>query len=260
MADKPDGSETNVSLQKGESIALGGSGGGVEKASASEYFLRQGFEEAGLKHHWPFIIVGVLFHVALAFVVFPEYEYDPKAPTREKKVVYVRKYQPPPPKIERKKIREQQLKRKMPVPDPTPEEPEPIIEPEPEPIPEDIPLDVPVLIGEPEPPPVTGPLMAGVDGVTNPVLIPETKVQPEYPEIARRARVQGSVILRAVIHKDGSVGDIEVLSEPGAKEGIDYGFGEKAIAAVSQWRYNPGTQNGRPVDTYFTVRVRFTLQ
>ena len=74
-------------------------------------------------------------------------------------------------------------------------------------------------------------------------------------EIARKAKIQGKVVLQAVIKKDGSVGDIQVLQSPGAK----FGFDEQAIAAVRQWKYKPGLQNGKPVDVYFTVVVTFEL-
>jgi TonB family protein len=97
------------------------------------------------------------------------------------------------------------------------------------------------------------PLYAGIGGVTNPELIPSSQVQPHYPEKARKEKIQGKVVLQAVIHKDGSVGDIQVLQSPGAK----FGFDQSAIAAVRQWRYTPGLLNGKPVDVYFTVTVAF---
>ncbi|PYS94803.1 MAG: hypothetical protein DMF50_11375 [Acidobacteria bacterium] len=100
------------------------------------------------------------------------------------------------------------------------------------------------------------PLYAGIGGVTNPELIPSSRVQPRYPEIARKAKVSGQVILQAIIRKDGSVGDVQVLRTPGAK----FGFDEAAEAAVKQWKYKPGLQNGKPVDVYFTVVVDFVLQ
>ena len=103
---------------------------------------------------------------------------------------------------------------------------------------------------------VDQPLYAGIGGVTNPELIPSSKVRPKYPEIARRAKIQGKVILQAIIRKDGSVSNITVLKSPGSK----FGFDEQAIAAVRQWRYKPGLQNGKPVDVYFTVVVDFVLQ
>jgi protein TonB len=94
-------------------------------------------------------------------------------------------------------------------------------------------------------------LYAGIGGVTNPEPIPSSQVQPRYPETARMAKIQGMVVLQVVIHKDGSVGDIQVLQSPGAK----FGFDASAIAAVRQWRYKPGQQNGKPVDVYFAITV-----
>lgn len=223
----------------------------------SEIFLQEGFEEQGLRHNAVFIAIAVIFHIVLAMITFPEFKSKPREVASEKKPVIIRKYVPPPPKVERQQIQRKEITKKVPVPDPTPDEPEPIIEPEPELVEiDDIPPDVDVLIGEPEPPPVTGPLMAGIGGVTVPELIPETKVQPEYPELARRARIEGKVFLQAVIRKDGTVGDIKVLREPPG----DLGFADRAVAAVSQWRYRPAMQNNRPVDVYFTVMVNFTLE
>jgi protein TonB len=100
------------------------------------------------------------------------------------------------------------------------------------------------------------PLQAGIGGVSNPELILETRVQPKYPEIARKAKVAGRVILQAIVRQDGSVGDIQVLTSPGKS----FGFDESAVEAVRQWRYKPGLQNGKPVDVYFTVVVEFTLR
>jgi protein TonB len=143
----------------------------------------------------------------------------------------------------------------VPIPDPTPDEPEPIREPEPEEDPEPLPPDVEFIIGVPEPPPPSGPLLAGVGDVTNPILIPESKIEPEYPELARVARLEGNVILQAIIHDDGTVGDIEILrcNRP------NMGFEDSAVEAVSQWRYKPALQNGKPVEVYFTVFVEFKL-
>jgi protein TonB len=229
---------------------------GIDRAAASEELLRVAAEEVRPRRLVAFVLAASVLH-ALAFAItFPEIKYQIRDTEREKQQVFVRKYTPPPPKVERRQVQRKEIKKKMPVPDPTPEEPEPIIEPEPEPIPEEIPPDVEVLLGEPEPPPVTGPLMAGVGGVTTPELIPETRVEPEYPELARRARIQGKVFLQAVIRKDGTVGDIKVLKEPPG----DLGFADAAIAAVSQWRYRAAKQSGRPVDVYFTVMVNFTLE
>ncbi|UCF68472.1 MAG: energy transducer TonB [Acidobacteriota bacterium] len=227
----------------------------VPQPLASEVFLQEEFLETGLRHNWAFILIALILHGIVFMITFPEIKYQTRSVSTDRKVLTVRKYTPPPPKQQPRKQIERKITQKVPVPDPTPEEPEPIIEPEPPPEPEPLPEDVEILIGEPEPPPVTGPLMPGLAGVSEPELIPETRVEPEYPELARRARIQGRVILRAVIKKDGSVADIEVLREPQA----NLGFSDAAISAVKQWRYRPAMQNGRPVDVYFTVTVNFTL-
>ncbi|TDI48627.1 MAG: energy transducer TonB [Acidobacteria bacterium] len=198
--------------------------------------------------------VALFLHVAVLFIPFP----DMNSLIPEKKaenIVIVSKYRPPPPKVKKRQIIQQKLTRKVPIPDPTPDEPEPIREPEPEEDPEPIPDDVEFIIGVPEPPPPTGPLLAGVNNVSNPELIPGTKITPEYPELARVARVDGQVILQAIVRKDGSVGDISVIrvNRPGL------GFEDSAILAVLQWRYEPALQNGKPVEVYFTVVVDFSL-
>ena len=100
------------------------------------------------------------------------------------------------------------------------------------------------------------PLRPGIDGVTEPELIVETKVNPVYPEKAKKAGVQGKVILQSVIREDGTVGEIKVLKAP-AK---DMGFVEAAVAAVRQWRYRPAMKDGKPVPVYFTIVVSFTLE
>lgn len=96
--------------------------------------------------------------------------------------------------------------------------------------------------------------LAGIGEVTNPKLIPKSKVQPRFPQIARGKKVLGRVILAAVIRKDGTVGEIEVLQAAGG----DCGFEEAAIEAVRRWRYEPGTMGGQPVDVYFTIIIEFT--
>jgi protein TonB len=203
------------------------------------------------------IALGIAFVVHVVFLVvnFPEFK-DAIQQKPKENVIVVKKYVPPPPKIERQQIVKQKFTRKVPIPDPTPDEPEPIREPEPEIEPEPIPPDVEVLIGVPEPPPASGPLLAGTGGVSEPRRIEESYIKPDYPELARVARMEGRVILQAVIYKDGTVGEIEVLNcnRP------NLGFEQNAIEAVSQWRYEPALQGSKPVDVYFTIRVDFELQ
>jgi protein TonB len=212
--------------------------------------------EAGIL--WVAFGLAVLVHFGVLLVQLPELNSQVYKPESHHYIV-VKKYAPPPPKVEqRRAATPQPIVRKVPLPDPTPDEPEPIREPEPEIVPDPILEDVEILLGDPEaftPPPPPEPVLPGVGGVSFPVLIQESKVIPEYPEIARAARIVGSVILQAVIHKDGTVGEISVLR---CTKGY-MGFEDAAVQAVSQWHYEPATQNGKPVDCYFTVLVNFEL-
>jgi TonB family protein len=74
------------------------------------------------------------------------------------------------------------------------------------------------------------------------------KVQPIYPVLMQSARVTGQVVLDAIIHPDGTIGDIKVL------QATNDVFAQSAIAAVKQWRYAaPGFEG------ILTVSVNFTL-
>jgi TonB family protein len=74
------------------------------------------------------------------------------------------------------------------------------------------------------------------------------RVQPLYPPLMQTARVAGEVVLDAVIHADGTIGDITVL------KATNNAFVQSAIAAVKQWRYSPLGFEG-----LLTVTVNFTL-
>jgi protein TonB len=100
----------------------------------------------------------------------------------------------------------------------------------------------------PPPPPVT-PVRLSL--LKQPVKLVD--VRPEYPEAARQARIDGVVIIEAVIGAAGEVREARVLrSRPF--------LGEAALAAVRQWRYTPTTLNGVPVPVIITVTVTFSLQ
>ena len=75
---------------------------------------------------------------------------------------------------------------------------------------------------------------------------------PIYPPIARTARVSGTVILHAIIGKDGTVQQLQVMSGPPL-------LVQAAIDAVRQWRYTPTLLNGKPVEVDTTIDVVFTL-
>jgi periplasmic protein TonB len=76
--------------------------------------------------------------------------------------------------------------------------------------------------------------------------------QPLYPALARQARIQGNVVLHAIIDKDGRVGQLEVVSGHPL-------LVQSALDAVKQWRYQPTQLNGDPVEVDTTITVSFVL-
>ena len=80
------------------------------------------------------------------------------------------------------------------------------------------------------------------------------RLRPEYPELPRKARLEGTVFLQAVIAKDGTVVEVSVLRSTSSL------FEDAAVEAVRQWRYEPALSGGRPVAVYFTVVVGFRLE
>ena len=109
--------------------------------------------------------------------------------------------------------------------------------------------------GATETPEVIGHYFAGGGGVTNPQLVPKSKVLPKYPEEGAKARVEGQVSIFCLVTKDGSVEDFHVVKAPRG----GYGFEESAIKAVKKWKYKPALMDDKPVDAYFTVIVDFFL-
>jgi TonB family protein len=81
-------------------------------------------------------------------------------------------------------------------------------------------------------------------------------VKPGYTAEAVRARIQGSVRLRAVVESDGTVSNVEVLNSLDKMYGLD----QAAIDALKQWRFEPGTLESRPVRVQIAVELTFTLR
>ena len=108
------------------------------------------------------------------------------------------------------------------------------------------PLPPPIV---PEPPHASGPIRVAQ--------LPEpprktVDVRPVYPEVARAARREGTVILEAMLDATGRVTQLRVIrSEPL--------LDQAALDAVRQWRYTPSMYGGRPVSVLMTITVRFTL-
>jgi protein TonB len=78
------------------------------------------------------------------------------------------------------------------------------------------------------------------------------KVQPDYPPLARQARIQGPVVLQAVISRDGAIENLQVVSGHPM-------LVQAAVQAVRQWRYRPYVLNGEPVEVETQVTVNFIL-
>lgn len=78
------------------------------------------------------------------------------------------------------------------------------------------------------------------------------RVQPEYPQLARQARIQGTVVLCAIINRDGRIENLQVLSGHPM-------LVPAAIEAVRQWRYRPYLLNDQPVEVETQITVNFTL-
>ena len=87
-------------------------------------------------------------------------------------------------------------------------------------------------------------------GVSQGLLV--RRVQPNYPPLARQARIAGTVVLRAVISKDGSIENLTLVSGHPM-------LAPAAIDAVKQWKYKPYLLNGEPVEVDTEVQVNFTL-
>ena len=79
-----------------------------------------------------------------------------------------------------------------------------------------------------------------------------TQTRPVYPALARQARIQGNVVLHAIIDKEGKVAQLEVMSGHPL-------LVQAALDAVKQWRYKPTQLNGDPVEVDTTITVTFTM-
>ena len=91
-------------------------------------------------------------------------------------------------------------------------------------------------------------------GVEIPRIIREVK--PQYTADAMRAKVQGIVEMEAVVLPDGTVGEVTITRSLDRTFGLD----QKAIEAVKQWRFAPGTRFGKPVPVLVTIELTFTLR
>lgn len=231
-------------------------------------------------------VLGLLFHLFLILMVWPHLGNTDLPLTTEKFVIkeLARPSLPegaagqqaePPPKPE--PVVPQSKPKPIPIPDPTPNAPEPILQAT---------LDVPKVleeltldlsVGEIEAPPGagrsrgrdqgdglgrqgTGSGAGGRDGVFRvggDVSMPQllVKTTPAYTDDAIKAKVQGVVLLRGVVRKNGRVDSLSVV------RGLGYGLEENAIREIaSKWKFRPGMRNGQAVDVWATIEVTFNLR
>jgi TonB family protein len=91
-------------------------------------------------------------------------------------------------------------------------------------------------------------------GVTLPKVI--TEVKPQYTPEAMQARIQGTVILTTIVRTDGTPGDVAITTSLDTEYGLD----QQAVDSLSQWRFEPGVKDGKPVPVRISVEMRFTLR
>jgi protein TonB len=105
--------------------------------------------------------------------------------------------------------------------------------------------------GAPPPPKPkqTGPLRVGGNVQAARII---NRIQPVYPPLARQTRISGTVRLHAIIGKDGTIQQLEVMSGHPLLQ-------QAALDAVRQWRYQPTLLNGEPVEVDTTIDVIFSL-
>ena len=91
-------------------------------------------------------------------------------------------------------------------------------------------------------------------GVVLPRLVKEVK--PDYTLEAKRERIQGTVLLEAVVRRDGTVGEVRV------KRSLDpqFGLDQQAVNALKKWQFAPGTKDGVAVPVLVEIEMRFTLK
>jgi protein TonB len=236
-----------------------------------ETALIESQKRKGSKNRWLIINTALILHlVFIGGVLVAQYWQIDDVAEPPVQVSFATSAAPPPP----------------PPPPPPPAAPKPQA-PKPTPVPV-APVEIvqPIVVPEIIPEPVNEPVAEGVDtgegveggveggvaggevgGVPNStgdeilrvggeITKPERLggAQPAYTELARKARVQGVVIVEAIIDKEGKVTNVRVL------KGLPMGLDQAAVDAVKNWRFRPATLNGRPVSVYYSLTVNFRLQ
>lgn len=184
--------------------------------------------------------IAVALHAVLLWASLPDFGKKPVRVDGPREVAMKVQFLQPPPPSPPQPAPPKPATKKIPRPDPTPDEPEPEVEPEPAP-----PQNDSQASGPPGPPSAqTGPIR--VSPGQGPGLI--RRVEPIYPPPARAARMEGTVVLDAIILKDGSVSDVTVVKSANPL------FDRSAMDALRRWRFTPGQQ-----DVVMSLTVHFKL-
>ena len=110
----------------------------------------------------------------------------------------------------------------------------------------------PVSVGRASSPP--GVSRPSDPGVVAPVAIRSPK--PAYTKAAMEAKITGSVVVECVVLADGTVGDVRVVQPLDQTYGLD----DQAVKAAKQWRFKPGTKDGKPVPVLVSLEMTFSLR
>jgi protein TonB len=92
------------------------------------------------------------------------------------------------------------------------------------------------------------------NGVSAPVVI--RQVNPEYTPEALAARIEGVVGIEMIVHADGTADDVKITKSLDNVLGLD----QQAVKAAKQWRFRPGTKDGKAVAVSVALEMRFTLK
>ena len=118
----------------------------------------------------------------------------------------------------------------------------------------EVPGGVETVVTVPEPPPVAPPPPPRIVRVGGDIREPRkvVDVRPVYPPLAQAGRVEGTVVLEAVINERGTIERIKVLRSVPLLDAA-------AVDAVRQWRYTPTLLNGVPVGVLMTIYITFSV-
>jgi protein TonB len=115
------------------------------------------------------------------------------------------------------------------------------------------PVEAPIRLFEAGTPTPEGPdTKVGLVSVKPSTEVPEKKVMPEYPAMALQENVQGRVVLRAIIGKDGALQNVELAQSPSL-------LSEAVLEAVKKWRYQPRYQDGVAIEVETQITIDFEI-